>query len=209
MACRSSARAVWFLGLLVLAAWPARGQGPCRIAFPHDANPTPITDDDICNFHQVEPDFYRGGRPRPSAFPKLVRLGIRTIIDLEGSANAEREQAAVAELNRRLPAEQRLEFISFPIEQKEIESTGVSHERMQSLLRLVQQAKRPVFVHCYLGRDRVALVVALHRILQGQMTYEEALQEAVHYRFNADDSPLRRTLDRYKSPKELQSLLRP
>jgi protein tyrosine/serine phosphatase len=202
-------RAICLVAFVTLLDWPARGQGPCGIDFPHDANPTPITDDDICNFHRVEPDFYRGGRPRPSAFPKLVKLGIRTIMDLEGSANAEREQAAIEELNRKLPAEQRLEFIAFPIEQNEIELAGVSHERMQSLLRQVQQAKRPVFVHCYLGRDRVGLVVALHRILQGQMTYDEALEEAVRYKFNADDSPLKRTLDRYKSPKKLQSLLRP
>jgi protein tyrosine/serine phosphatase len=177
--------------------------------FPLDANPTTITEDDICNFHQVDPDVYRGGRPRPSAFPKLVRLGIRTILDLELTNYAERDRAAIAELNSKLPPEQRIAFISFPIYQDEIEVSGISHARLQDLFRHFREARKPILVQCYLGRDRTGLLVAVYRLLQRQKSYDEAYAEAVHYKFYPGDSGLKRTLDRYKSAKRLESLIQP
>jgi tyrosine-protein phosphatase SIW14 len=203
---KSSATVAGRLALLLLLALPACAQGPCSIDFPHDANATRIIDADICNFHQVDADLYRGGQPRPSAYPKLAELGIRTIINLEEPKYAEREKAAVEELNRDLKPEARIDFISFPIDQTEIATDGVPHEQLRDLFQQMQKARKPIFIHCYHGRDRTGAIVALYRMLRREKSYQEATDEAFHYRLGHHDMGMRNTIDRYKNPKKLESL---
>jgi protein tyrosine/serine phosphatase len=205
----SFAKFVPLLGALLLVAFPAAGQGPCSLDFPHDSNPTRIIDEDICNFHKVDPDLYRGGRPRPSAFPKIVELGIRTIISLEEPEYAEREKAAVEELNGNMKPEARLDFIAFPIDQTEIATDGVPHDRLQDLFQQMQNARKPIFIHCYHGKDRTGAIVALYRMLRQQMSHEEALEEAFHYRLSQHDEGMKNTIDRYKKARKLKDLPRP
>lgn len=203
------ARISRLVGALLLLAWPAVGQGPCSLDFPHDSNPTPIVDADICNFHQVDADLYRGARPRPRAYAKLVQLGIRTIVNLEEPEYAEREKSVLDELNATLKPEQRINFISFPIGQKEIAVAGVPDERLKELFQQMQAARKPIFLHCYYGKDRTGAIVAIYRMRRREKSYDEAYTEANHYRFSRSDLGLRRTIDRYESAKKLQSLPRP
>jgi protein tyrosine/serine phosphatase len=200
---------VWSAGAALSLALAATAQDPCAYEFPQDANPTPITSEDVCNFHQVDAQLYRGGRPRASAFPKLIDVGIRTIISLEEPESAEKEKATVEELNQGLAPDRKIDFVSFPISPAEIDETGVSHERLRELFDQIRESKRPIFVHCYHGKDRTGAVVALYRMLMNQMAETEAFEEAYRYRFSRRDHGLRRTLDRYKSPKKLQTLPRP
>jgi len=196
--------------LWVLSLWAsAPAQEPCAYEFPLDSNPTSITPQDICNFHQVDETLYRGGRPRTRAFPKLVELGVRTIISLEEPESAAKEKATVDELNRTLAPEQQIDFLSFPISPAETEETGVSHERLQELFRKMRGAQRPIFLHCYHGKDRTGAIVALYRMLMNQKSAREAYEEAYHYRFSRDDHGLSRMLNRYARTKKLQTLPRP
>ena len=201
--------AAWSLVAAASLAIPALAQDPCAYYFPQDANPTPITSEDICNFHQVDARLYRGGRPRPSAYPKLIDLGIRTIINFEEPEFSEKEKATVEELNQALAPDWKMDFVSFPISPAEIDETGVSHERLRELFGEIRDAKKPIFVHCYHGKNRTGAVVALYRMLLDQMSQKEAYEEAYHYRFSRNDHGLSKTLDRYKSPKILQTLPRP
>jgi protein tyrosine/serine phosphatase len=197
------------LGASLLLALSALGQGPCSLDFPHDSNPTPITDEDICNFHQVDADLYRGARPRPSAYARLVLLGIRTIINLEEPEYAEREKSVLDELNATLKPEQRINFISFPIDLRAIATTGVPHERLQDLFQQIKKAQKPIFLHCYHGKDRAGAIVALYRMRRQEKSYEEATDEAFHYRLSRRDVGMQNTIGRYKNPKKLKSLPRP
>lgn len=202
-------RSIRLLGAVLVLGGVALGQEPCALDFPHDSNPTRIVDTDICNFHQVDDELYRGGRPRATAFPKLVDLGIRTVIDLEQTENAERERIAVGELNQQVPPDQRIDFISFPITPAEMERDGVTHERMRELFQRIQNARRPIFIHCYHGKDRTGAVVALYRMRRHQKTYDEAYEEARRYLFGRGDLGLRKTVDRYEPAKKLLTLPRP
>jgi protein tyrosine/serine phosphatase len=194
--------------LLSLAA-PAFAQEPCAFDFPHDANPTPIRDEDICNFHQVDAQLYRGGPPRPSAFPKLAALGVRTILDLEESSSAAREREALEQFNRQVQPQERITLISFPITQTEIYWSGLSDDQVRKLFGLIQQAPKPLFIHCFYGKDRTGAVVALYRMATGQKTYDEAHEEALHYGYSRYDLGLSMVLRRYKSDKKVSSLLAP
>ena len=202
-------KVIGLVGILFFLAIPALGQEPCGLDFPHDSNPTKITDNDICNFHQVDAEVYRGARPGPSAYPKLVQLGIRTIITLEEAKSADRERAALAELNQELGPEERIDLISFPITQAEIGSAGLSDVGVHKLFQLIQQARKPVLIHCYFGKDRTGAVIALYRMVRQEKSFSEAYDEALHYGFSPHDLGLRTTLSRYKNPKKLKSLRQP
>lgn len=72
---------------------------------------------------------------------------------------------------------------------------------------MIQSARKPAFVHCYYGRDRTGAVIALYRMLFNEMSYHEALDEALHYKFSSENSGLKRTVHHYKNPQRLESLL--
>jgi protein tyrosine/serine phosphatase len=197
--------APWLLASAVLSV-PLAAQSLCTADFPHDSNPTPITDDNVCNFHEVDAQLYRGGRPDPSAYPKLERLGVRTIINLEEDDHAKHEGDALARYNSTLKPDERIDFISFPITQEEINRTGIADDQVERLFQMIRSARKPVFIHCYYGRDRTGAVVALYRMAIEGVPYQRAYEEALHYRFSPEDIGLKRTLDRYKNPKKASSL---
>jgi len=197
------------LGVFALLISPALCRGQCRLSFPHDSNPTTINDDDICNFHQVDRDAYRGGRPRPSAYAKLAALGIRTIVNLEESKHANQERAAIEDLNRKLTPERRINFISFPINNTEINVPGVDAARTQALFQQIRDAPKPIFIHCYYGKDRTGAVLVLYRLARNEMSFEGAYQEAMHYRFDRLDMGLKRMIERYRDPVILKSVPQP
>ena len=194
---------------VVVTAPPGWAGDSCSYDFPLDSNPTPITTEDVCNFHQVDTQLYRGGRPRSSAYPKLVEIGVRTIVNLEEQEFAEVEKAAIDEINLGLAPDKQIQFVSFPIGPAEIDEEGVSHERLRELFGEIQNAKKPIFLHCYHGKDRTGAIVALYRQLMDQKSMPEAYEEAYHYRFSRRDHGLSKTIDRYKSAKKLRTLPRP
>jgi DSP-PTPase phosphatase fused to NAD+ Kinase len=194
--------------LLFLAA-PAFAQDSCPFDFPHDANPTAIRDADVCNFHQVDAQLYRGGRPQPSAFPKLAALGVHAILDLEESSSAARERESLEQYNRLAKPQDRIALISFPITQSEIYWSGLSDDQVRRLFSLIEQAPKPLYIHCFYGKDRTGAVVALYRMATGEKSYQEAYQEALHYRYSQLDLGLSTVLRRYKNDKKINSLLAP
>ena len=172
----------------------------CR--HPRDCNPTTISDGDICDFHKLDNDLYRGGRPTCSGLSKLEALGIRTFIDLAGSEAALHgcgDDARKAGLR----------FVSFHISLLQIVLTGVSDERLRSLFALMQKAPKPIFLSCSLGRDRTGLIVALYRMKRREISFNKAEQEAVYYGYRPRFIGLRKTLERYKDPRELRLLPAP
>src|SRR5713226_1736208 len=79
---KSLLRTITCLVVFSLLGCYAPCQARCHYKFPQDCNPTDITDKDICNFHKVDADLYRGARPRCSGYVKLANMGIQTIVSL-------------------------------------------------------------------------------------------------------------------------------
>ncbi len=167
-----------------------------------ECNPTTITDKDIRGFHQVDADLYRGGHPRCSGYEKLAGLGIRTIIDLQGTP----EQKARDCSAKGHAGEFRFQFISFKINLFRTTLIGVSDKQLDRLFSIIAQAPKPIFISCKFGEDRTGLVVALYRMKRGEMTYAEARQEALYYGFEPNNCGLNRTFKRFKDPRKLAAL---
>ena len=169
--------------------------------FPRDCNPTPITDADVLNFHTVNAELYRGARPQCSAYAKLARLGIKTIVDLEGNTKDTIEDCILQPNQFR--------YISFRIGPGESALTGVSIEKLQRLFQILHDAPKPIFISCRYGKDRTGAIVAVYRMKQGELSFEQANREALYYKLSRRFIGLRKTLLRYRDPALLNSLPAP
>ena len=189
-------------GLVVVLIFAGSVASAAKCRQPHDCNLMAIPDHEICNFHKVDNDLYRGARPTCGGLARLETLGIRTFIDLGGA------EAAIAGCKDQA-REAGMRFIYFHISVAQIILSGVSAERLQQLFTLIQQAPKPIFVSCSLGRDRTGMVVALYRARHGELSFDRAEREAVYYGYRTHFIGLRKAFERYRDPRELASLPAP
>lgn len=190
------------------------GPVPRSSGFPHDCNPTGVANQDIVNFHQVDANLYRGGRPayREDVYLKLAELGVRTIVNLE-TGEARKEEAEINRVNQDLAEKHlpQIKFVHFPISPfPQVFLTGVGDEGEHGIRHLfeeLQQAPKPLLVHCEHGKDRTGAVVVLYRMRRRELPFDRAYQEALHYRFNEHwDGGLIKTIKRYQDPERLGDL---
>lgn len=121
----------------------------------------PITG--VANFAAVGDGLYRGGQPSYAGIQQLKSNGVRTVIDLRDDRNpAERkwvEDAGMA-------------YVNIPTNANRVEPAKIA-----TFLKEVDEAQRPIFVHCYHGRDRTGLEIAVYRMVEQDWPREAALKE--------------------------------
>jgi len=122
----------------------------------------------VTNFGRVTDLYFRGGQVTKAGVQNLYDMGVRTIIDLTG----DRKEEAVA---RRLG----MKFYSFPMEGSERPSDG----KVAAILKIITEAKEPVYAHCAAGRHRAGTIAALYRIRVQGWTPERAWEEQESYGF--------------------------
>ena len=145
----------------------------------------------IENFHEVSPGIYRGARPHLAGLEELGRLGVRTVINLQGGETELIQWDTIlrwimpgelprAIRNERLAVEARgMKFLNFPMSAV----LQVTPEReinvLAALDALVDPANHPVFIHCQFGNDRTGLIVALYRVFHQGWHPDQAHAEMV------------------------------
>ena len=122
---------------------------------------SPITG--VGNFATVDEGLYRGAQPTYEGIQELKERGVRTVIDLRDDRNpAERlwvEDAGMA-------------YVNIPSNAGRVEPAKV-----ERFLKEIDEAQKPVFVHCHRGRDRTGLAVAAYRMVMQDWPREAALKE--------------------------------
>jgi uncharacterized protein (TIGR01244 family) len=117
----------------------------------------------INNFAVVEQGLYRGGQPSKEGIAQLRQQGVKTIINLRDDFNPrERGWAVDAGMN----------YVLIGTSASRIRPAEVAN-----FLDAMASAPRPIFVHCYHGRDRTGLEIAVYRIARCGWTREAALRE--------------------------------
>jgi hypothetical protein len=136
------------------------------------------------NLWEIAPGVYAGGAPRTQAdYQRLQCLGIKTIVDVRDpyprlAARAECGADAYC-LNR----------VAIPLGYR-----PMCNNTPELVLQIMTDAEQlPVYIHCNLGRDRAALVVALYRVRYLGWSPETAYNVMRAQRFN----PFLRGLDEY------------
>jgi tyrosine-protein phosphatase SIW14 len=177
---------------------------------PNDCS-VPSAADLVVNFHRVDAELYRGGRPayRDDVYLKFADLGIRTVMNLEGGDQAQREKAMIDRVNLRLMKDNKppLRFVSYPIESFTETIVGApSQKDMTALFAEIEKAPKPIYLHCQHGKDRTGMVVLLYRVWRGEESFDEAYNEARYYHFSMWNFGLKRTLEHYRAAGTLKSL---
>jgi tyrosine-protein phosphatase SIW14 len=143
--------------LAVIIAWA--GMAP---AFAAGATGVP-------NFQKVNDSVYRGGQPSEEGFKSLAIMGVKTILDLRGTAEHSRgqEEAWVQADGMR--------YISLPLRGM---AAPLDADVAKALAILNDPATGPVFVHCRRGADRTGTILACYRISHDHWNNLSALKEA-------------------------------
>lgn len=121
----------------------------------------PVIETSVGNLFQVAPDLYRAEQPGKSDTADLKSLGIRTFMNLReyhnDSADFEKE--------------------GFTLRRHAMAAGSVKSEDLVIVLREINQAAKPVLVHCWHGSDRTGFVVAGYRLVFQGWSKADAIDE--------------------------------
>lgn len=121
----------------------------------------PISLPEIENMYQVSPDLYRSGQPEPEGFTKLEQMGVRSVLNLR-------------EYHRDTPKARHTGLL---VMEHPMAASKVTEADVEACLRLIQNAPKPVLVHCWHGSDRTGIIVAAYRIVFQGWSAEAAEKE--------------------------------
>lgn len=112
------------------------------------------------NLLQVTGRVFSGGQPHgEEAFAELQRLGVKTVVSVDGS----RPQVATAE-------KYGLRYVHIPIGYD-----GVPEEAGKSLARLMRETHEPIYIHCHHGQHRAPAAAAVACIAAGKMDHQQGV----------------------------------
>lgn len=117
------------------------------------SSPEPVAVAGVHNAFRLSPRLISGSAPKGAdAFRALAKLGIKTIVSVDGIKPEVKEAARHG-----------IRYIHLPIGYN-----GISDSRAAELAKAVESAEGPVFLHCHHGRHRApAAAAAVCRALEG------------------------------------------
>lgn len=113
------------------------------------------------NFHRVDEGLYRSDQPDAADFRALERYGIREVLNLRNFHSDDDEAAGTALLLHRLRTR----------------AGSIDERELIEALRIIQNRRGPLLIHCWHGSDRTGAVVAIYRIVVQGVPKEQAITE--------------------------------
>ncbi len=128
---------------------------------------TPVEDDDLENCYKVSNDVYRSGQPDDDGFEELEKRGVKSVLNLREyhSDDDEAEDTSLTLYRYRLAA------------------GSVTKEDLMKCLLIIDQAPKPIVIHCWHGSDRTGIVVAAYRIVMRGWDAAKAKQEMMEKKY--------------------------
>lgn len=143
------------LGVLAVSAWAGEHA-------PSDGELAGIR-----HFQQVDERLWRGSAPSEAGYRALVAHGIHTVVDLRAE---DLSAAALAQ-----PERAGLHVVRMPIR----DGQTPDGRQVDQFLRVVADARGPVFVHCGAGVGRTGSMTAAYLVRTGQATPGQAALRTV------------------------------
>lgn len=113
------------------------------------------------NFFHITDTVYSGGEPKDElAFSQLKKLGIRTIVSVDGA----RPKVEMAKMYG-------MRYVHIPIGYD-----GIPLDAQRSLLRLMEESEAPIYIHCHHGQHRGPAAAAIACLASGQLDRRTVVQ---------------------------------
>lgn len=127
-------------------------------------DPEDLTREPLGNFHAVADGIFRSALPSPAGYPRLKKMGFKSILNLQISSAAEERRAGP-------------EIAVYHVAMSGLKRP--SFKEMDRALEVLAAAPRPILVHCAHGKDRTGFVVAAWRVfVERKLSIAEAAAEA-------------------------------
>jgi uncharacterized protein (TIGR01244 family) len=127
------------------------------------------------NLHVVTPGvFYRSAQLTAPDFHRVIAAdGIKTILNLRG------DNTGTPWYDDEIAAARRdgVKHIDFAMSANQ----SLTEAQMRTVIQLIDNAPKPILVHCKSGSDRTGLVSALYRLSRGELASEAKKELALRY----------------------------
>lgn len=131
-----------------------------QIEASNDSEPIVLNIEELPNAIQVHPKVISGGLPEDSkAFSELAKLGVRTIISVDGQT----PDVAAAKKHG-------MKYVHLPHGYN-----GISAERTQELAKAVRDLPGPIYIHCHHGKHRSPAAASVACVGAGFLPSEAAV----------------------------------
>ncbi|MDR3606547.1 MAG: tyrosine-protein phosphatase [Oligoflexia bacterium] len=143
----------------------------------------------IDNFFEVTPKLYRGANPGSAGIAALEKMGIKTIIDLQGGdldSGLPYDFIALeepGELPANIAAERdetthhHMQFLNSPLDSLREITPAEDFDIDMTLGVMADPESQPVYIHCQHGKDRTGLLVALYEVKYLGYSVEQAHED--------------------------------
>jgi len=133
---------------------------------------TPIVETSLENLHRVDKNIYRSSQPEAKDISDLKSLGIKEILNLRYFHNNNGD----------------IKDAKFDLHRVPMNTFNVSEEDLIQALKILQNRKGPILVHCWHGSDRTGTTIAAYRIIFNNWSKQQALDEMINGGFGYHSS---------------------
>lgn len=110
-------------------------------------------------------NFFRGGELyEPSGIETLKKLGVKTIVSITPS-----------DTERELAKENNIKLVELVFDSQ----NGLSEEKIEAFLKVLNEVYYPVYAHCHSGSHRGGILGILYRIQKSGWNWDKAVDEFV------------------------------
>lgn len=124
------------------------------------------------NLYAISDSVYRSEQPSRKAFKELEEYGFKTVINFRRLWNDNRK-ARDTDLN----------LVHLPMR-----TAKLTEAEVIEALKAVNNAQKPILLHCWHGSDRTGVIVAAYRMVFENWTKEDAISEFRHTDFGYHES---------------------
>ncbi len=111
--------------------------------------------------YRINDSVYRSEQPSRNGFRELEALGVKTAITFRRNKDDTKKAKGTA-----------IALVHMPLKTAELTEAQITEA-----LRAINEAEKPVLVHCWHGSDRTGAIMAAYRVVIENWTPEEAIKE--------------------------------
>ncbi|WP_299799730.1 dual specificity protein phosphatase family protein [uncultured Maribacter sp.] len=120
-----------------------------------------IESENFTNFYRLNDSVYRSEQPSKKGMKELEAMGIKSILNLR----------------RQKTDEKKIKGLNLQLNRIPLKAATIDFDDIFNALRSMQQAEKPVLVHCWHGSDRTGAIIAASRMVFENWSKEKAIAE--------------------------------